>query len=403
MNALLERAESFEDELVALRRDLHRHPELSFREHRTAAIAANRVEALGFRVRRGVGRTGVVAEFGTGGPVVALRADMDALPIQEAGTAEYRSTVPGVMHACGHDAHVSMLVGAARLLAEAHGRGEWPGGAVRLLFQPSEEASDEENKSGATRMVEDGAMDGVASVFGLHVGADLPAGSVYTRPGPIMAGTDTFVAVAEGRSAHAARPHEGIDALVLAAHCVLACQNAVARRIAPDAQGVLTIGTIRGGVAENVVAERVEMTGTMRYFEEATRSVLHRELRRAFAVAEALGGAARVEIRPGYPPVVNDQAAARIARAAAAETLGGDAVADFEPRMYAEDFAILQREAPGCFMWLGAALDPPREHHHPNFDIDERVLVRGASVLAACALHALREHGSRALPPRSME
>jgi len=392
MSTLLHRAESFQDELVALRRDLHRHPELAFQELRTAEVAAARVAALGFEVSREVGRTGVVAELRNGaGPIVALRADMDALPIQEANDVPYRSTVPGVMHACGHDAHVACLVGAARLLAEARERGELPTGTVRLLFQPSEECSDAENKSGAARMIEDGAMEGVSAVFGLHVGAHLPAGKVYLRAGPIMAGADVFHATIEGESAHAARPNEGTDALVLAAHVVLACQNAVARRISPMASGVLTIGKIEGGVAENVLASRVTLAGTIRYFEDTVREALHRELRRAVAVAETLGGRGTLDLRPGYPPVVNDATMTDLVAAAVAETLGADAVAEMEPMMGAEDFALLQREAPGCFFWLGAALPQPREHHHPNFDIEERVLPRGASALAACAIRALAE------------
>ena len=392
MGPLLERARAFAPELVALRRDLHRHPELAFRETRTAAAAAERVEALGFRVRREVGRTGVVAELGDGGgPTVALRADMDALPIQEEGDAEYRSTVPGVMHACGHDAHVSMLVGAARLLAQARDAGELPAGTVRLLFQPSEEGSDEENKSGATRMVEDGAMEGVDAVFGLHIGAHLPAGTLHLAAGPYMAGTDGIRATIRGRSAHAARPEEGIDAVVLAAHFVLACQNAVARRIAPTDAGVLTLGRIEGGTAENIIAERVSVEGTLRYFEEHVRARLHGGLEAAAALVEALGGRAEVTLRPGYPPVVNDAAMTELARAALGTALGEERLREWRPWMGAEDFAILQREAPGSFFWLGAALEPPREHHHPRFDVDEGVLPLGASALAACALRALGE------------
>ena len=394
---LLSLAQTFEPELIELRRDLHRHPELAFQEHRTADVAASAVEALGYRVRRGVGRTGVVAEIGSAdGPIVALRADMDALPIHEENDVPYRSTVPGVMHACGHDAHVTMLIGAARLLAQLHERGELPRGRVRLLFQPAEEAADEENKSGAVRMIEDGAMDGVDAVFGLHIGAHLPSGKLFTRSGPIMAGTDSFVATVRGVSAHAARPHEGVDAVVLASHVVLACQNAVSRRIDPVSAGVLTIGRIEGGVAENVVADRVRLEGTIRYFDDAVRGVLHGELKRALDVARALGGEAELDLRPGYPPVVNDPAMTELMSAAAASTLGDDAVAEFEPWMGAEDFAYLLREAPGSFAWLGAALDEPREHHHPRFDIDEGALVRGASVLAASALRALEEIGSSA-------
>jgi amidohydrolase len=392
MTTLFERASTLQDELIELRRDLHRHPELAFREQRTAAEAARRVETLGYSIRTGIARTGVVAELRNGdGPVVALRADMDALPIREQNDVEYRSTVDGVMHACGHDAHVAMLTGAARLLADARDAGELPAGTVRLLFQPSEESSDRENKSGARRMIEEGAMHDVAAVFGLHIGAHLPAGRAYLSAGPIMAGSDTFDMTVEGRSAHAARPHEGIDAIVLAAHTVLACQNAVARRIAPADEGVLTIGMVRGGVAENVLAERVALRGTIRYFEERVRGALHRELRNAAGVAEALGGKATIDVRPGYPPVVNDREATAIAREAIANALGSDAVVEFPPMMGAEDFALLALEAPACFIWLGAALDPPREHHHPRFDIDERMLVHGAAALAACATASLRD------------
>src|SRR5688500_17198027 len=191
MKALLDRAKTFADELVALRRELHRHPELSFQEHRTAGLLAERLSALGYRVKTGVGKTGVVAELGNHGPVVALRADMDALPIHEQSEREYRSSVNGVMHACGHDAHMSMLTGAARLLADSASTKALPG-TVRLLLQPSEEAADAENKSGATRMIEDGAMKGVDAVFGLHIGAHLESGKAFVRAGPYMAGTDTF-------------------------------------------------------------------------------------------------------------------------------------------------------------------------------------------------------------------
>jgi amidohydrolase len=390
MNALLESANAQANELIALRRELHRNPELSFREQRTAATIEARLRALGFRVRSGVGKTGVVADIGESGPVVALRADMDALPIQESNTFEHRSAVPGVMHACGHDAHMAMLTGAARLLADAAAAGQLPG-RVRLLFQPSEEASDEENKSGAVRMIEDGALEGVAAVFGIHIGAHMATGKAFVRTGPYMAGTDTFVATINGQASHAARPHEGIDAIVLAAHVVLACQSIVSRRISPTSAGVLTIGTIEGGSAENVVAHRVRFRGTMRYYDDQVRATLQRELRAAVRVADAMGGRGELELRHGYPPVINDAAATEVARKVANDLLGPDGIAEYEPMMAAEDFAFYQRIVPGCFFWLGAALNPPREHHRSDFDIDERVLPVGAALLAGCALQFLRE------------
>ncbi len=394
MSTILDRASALAPQLVELRRDLHRHPELAFRELRTAATAAARLEALGYRLRLSVGITGVVAELpGAGpGPTVALRTDLDALPIQEENDVEYRSTVPGVMHACGHDAHVSMMVGAATVLAQLKAAGELPAGTVRLLLQPSEESADEENKSGATRMVEDGAMVGVDAVFGLHIGAHLGAGKFYlVQPGPVMAGTDTFRVHVRGKSAHAARPNEGIDALVLAAHVILAAQNAVARRISPLEQGVLTIGQVNGGKAENILADDVVLRGTLRYFVPEVRQTIQRELQRAVAVADALGGRGELELRPGYPPVTNDAGMAAVAHDAVATAVGADAFGALDPWMGAEDFALLQQCAPGCFFWLGAALAEPREHHTPRFDVDERVLPLGAAALAACAVHALRE------------
>ena len=391
MRELLERAIQFEPDLIGLRRHFHQHPELSFQEERTAAEIARRVGALGYRVQERVGRTGVVAELDNGaGPCVALRADMDALPIQEANDIEYRSTNPGVMHACGHDAHMSMLIGAAHLLMDMQKRNELPRGRIRLLFQPSEEASDAENKSGAARMIEAGALKKVDAVFGMHIGAHLKSGTFFLRTGPIMAGSDTFTAAIVGRSAHAARPQEGVDAVVLAAHAVLACQNAVARRISPFQQGVLTIGTINGGVAENVLAERVTLRGTLRYFEEDIRQALRKELQNALQVTEPLGGRVELDLRNGFPPVVNDVAMTDLVHATVAQLFGTESVSDFEPMMGAEDFALMLREAPGAFFWLGAALDRPREHHHPEFNIDERVLVKGASAFAALAVQALK-------------
>jgi amidohydrolase len=388
LTRLLLRARALEQELVALRRDLHRHPELSFRETRTAQAIAHALAPIDLEVRTGVAGTGVVAELRNGaGPTVALRADMDALPIQEESEAEYRSTVPGVMHACGHDAHVAMLVGACRLLADA--RAELPPGTVRFLFQPAEEASDEQNLSGAAHLVAAGALRGVDAVFGLHVGGNLPAGRLFVRDGPVMAGSDTFRATIRGVSAHAARPEEGVDAIVLAAHAILACQQGVARRISPFDPGVLTIGRVHGGVAENVIADRVLLEGTLRYFSQPVRERLRDALERGLAVAGTLGGSAQLDLRDGYPPVVNDRGMAELAALAAADIVGAEQVQPMEPIMGAEDFALLLGEAPGAFIWLGAALRPAREHHHPSFDIDESVLPLGAAILAACATRAL--------------
>ena len=376
--------------MVAVRRDLHRHPELSFREKRTAGLVAERLQGLGLKVRTEVGITGVVGDLRTGdGPTIALRADMDALPVQEEPDHEFGSTVAGVMHACGHDAHTSGLLGAARILADAAGSGELPPGSVRFLFQPSEETVDAEGKSGATRMIDDGAMAGVDAVVGLHVGAHLPLGLVCVAPGTVMAGGEEIEVRVRGHAAHGARPHEGIDALLLASQGLLASQQAVSRWIAPGDAGVVTFGRIEGGTAPNIIADNVRIRGTLRYFREEVRDRLRDAVRSAFATADALGGSAQVTFRPGYPPVVNDPEVTEAVRRAAGGVVGADSVLRADRILEAEDFGILARQAPGAFFWLGAALPEPRQHHHPRFDIDESALSLGAATLAAAAVELL--------------
>jgi IAA-amino acid hydrolase len=389
-SSLLGRARAREAELVELRRDLHRHPELAFQETRTAARAAEAARSAGFVVRTGVARTGVVAELDNGpGPAVALRADMDALPIQEETGLPFASSVAGVMHACGHDAHTAALIGAAGLLGELHREGRLPPGRVRLLFQPSEEGMDAQGKSGGRRMVEEGAMEGIGAVVGLHVGAHLPAGRVFLGEGPFFGGTDEVYVTVHGRSSHAARPQEGVDAVALAALGVVAAQQVVARRIPPAAEGVLTFGTIEGGRAANVLADRVRLCGTLRYFDPEVRRKLHEGIRWAFGVSEGTGGRSEVRIVPGYPPVVNDPEVTAWVREAAGEVVGEDAIEEGERTLLAEDFAFLAEAAPGAFLWLGASPGEPREHHHPNFDIDEAVLPLAAAILARAAVVVL--------------
>jgi amidohydrolase len=389
----LAKAEAFADELVQIRRDIHAHPELSFQEARTAALVADELKMLGYEVRTGVGVTGCVGELSTGeGKTIALRADMDALPIQETNDVPYRSRNDGVMHACGHDAHVTCVLGAARLLAESARDGELPPGRIRLLFQPSEETTDDENIGGASRMIADGAMDEVDAVIALHVAAMSPTGLVLFRPGPLMAGNDTLFGTVKGVNAHAALPHEGRDAILLASHVVQAAQAVVARLIDPLQTAVVTFGKIHGGTAENILADEVCLEGTLRYFSDEVRKTIHDELRRAFAVADAMGGNGLLEIRHGNPPVINDERLTALARSAASSAVGADSIAVADQIMGAEDFAFLAREAPGCFFWLGARIaDDPRTHHSPRFDIDERCLPRGAAALAAAAQTALAE------------
>lgn len=228
-------------------------------------------------------------------------------------------------------------------------------------------------------------MDGVDAVLGLHVWAHLPAGVLYLREGPLMAGSDEVVVEVRGRSSHAARPDEGVDALVLAAQGILAAQTVVSRGLSPMQRGVVSFGTIEGGVAPNVLADRVRLHGTLRYFEDEVRGRLRAGVERAFATAGVMGGSAEVSFRSGYPPVVNDPRTTAAVREATAALLGAGALQEAEPMMGAEDFAFLARRAPGTFLWLGAGLPDRREHHHPRFEIDESVLPVGAAVLAAGA------------------
>jgi IAA-amino acid hydrolase len=391
-NELLSRARALRPGLVDLRRDFHQHPELGYQEHRTSGIAARAVAAEGFEVRTGIARTGVIADLDGGdGPAVALRADMDALPIQEQTGLPFASETPGVMHACGHDAHTAILIGAARLLAQMHRAKELPRGRVRLIFQPSEEGMDDEGLSGGRRMADEGAVDGIVAVGGLHVGAHLPMGRIHLLPGPLFAGSDEFAVNVIGKSAHAARPDDGVDALVLAAQGVLSAQQGVSRRLAPSERGVLTFGTVAGGHAVNIIPDRVELRGTLRYFEPRVRSALHDALRAAFAHVEAWGGEAEVTFREGYPPVVNDDELTPSVRAALEPLVGADGFLSREPSMEAEDFSYLANRSRGVFFWLGAALPETRAHHHPRFDIDEDVLPLGAAILARTAITLLEE------------
>src|SRR5512141_2073895 len=283
---MLKQSYHMQEEIIEWRRDFHMHPELGFRELRTSQRVAEELEKLGYRVRRAVGRTGVVADLGEpGGRCIAIRADMDALPILEANDVAYRSQNDGAMHACGHDSHTAMALGAATLLAQE----KFPG-MVRFLFQPSEETGDEEGISGAPRMIQDGAMEGVDMVIALHVDPATPVGSIHISDGPSSGGADSWFGRSIGRGGHGAKPELSIDPFYLATHVMMALNAIVSRRIRPFDPAVVSVGTLNGGFTQNVIPAHVDITGTLRYTEKKVQEQIHNEMRQAFELASALGG-----------------------------------------------------------------------------------------------------------------
>ena len=373
------------ERLVQLRRRIHANPEYGFREFETARLIAMTLRELGASVRTEVAKTGVVAELGSGSPVVAIRADMDALPIAEATGLEFASRVPNMMHACGHDAHVACALGAAMLLKDESLRG-----TVRFLFQPSEEQRDEDGQSGAVRMIEEGALEGVNSLIALHTRA-LPAGSIGVTYGPAMAANDTIKITIRGHAAHGAHPEEGVDAIAIAAQVINAVQQIVSRRISPVSPAVVSITTIHGGVKENIIADRVELGGTIRSTGGAARDFLIAELEAALNVGRAMGAACELEIKQGYAATHNDARVTQTIREAAEEVLGPARVVELPFDTWAEDFGYMSACVPGAMFWLGVTSDrvPNPIWHSPTFDLDEDALPVGATVLAVSARRLL--------------
>ncbi len=385
---MLEKAKVIHQEMITWRRDFHMHPELGFNEHRTASKVAEVLAELGWRVKTGVGKTGVIGEMGSGKPVIGIRADMDALPIQEANEVLYKSTVDGVMHACGHDAHTAMLLGTAKLLAQE----EFPG-TVRLFFQPSEEVEDDEGISGAPRMIEDGAMEGVDAVIALHVASDLEVGTIELSEGHAAAGVDTFYGTVIGQGGHGSTPHKVVDPIFLSGYVIMALNSIISRRLHPFDQAVISIGSIHGGTIDNVIPERVELSGTIRYMSKKVQKKLHDEIERAFAVAETMGGSYELRIVEGYPPMENESTVSHLLEGVAEEIVGRDKLCEIEPEMGAEDFGYFMQEAPGAMFMLGCRMDDyERRHHDPLFDVHEDCLPVGAAMFTASAIRYLKEH-----------
>ncbi len=371
------------EKVVSIRRDIHSQPELSFEEYRTADLIASELEELGLKSERVAG-TGVVADMGTDGPRVALRADLDALPIPERTGLPFASKVNGVMHACGHDAHTAMLLGATIALTS-----DPPlNGRVRFIFQPAEERG-----GGALQMIEGGALDEVHAIFGQHVDRHYKPGQIAISDGPMSAYSDSFEINIRGGGGHGARPHEAVDVVVVAGILVTTLQTVVSREVNPAEPVVLTIGTINAGSATNTIAEEADLTGTIRAASPEGRAAVTESIKRiTSSVAEIHGAVAEIQVHEGYPRVMNDSACETDAKGAAKSALGHRSVRDMPfPNMGSEDFGYYLEHVPGAYIRLGARKSGAKSHpaHSSRFDIDERALGAGSAYMAEVARQAL--------------
>ena len=376
------------DEMIAWRRDIHAHPELAYEEERTAGLVAERLEEWGLAVHRGLATTGVVGTLSAGnGPTVGLRADMDALPIQETNSFGHRSRHDGKMHACGHDGHTTMLLGAARYLAESR---EFSG-TIRFIFQPAEEAA-----GGAKVMMDDGLFElfPVDAVFGMHNWPGLSVGRFAMRPGPMMASLDCFDIVVEGLGAHGALPHQGVDPVHAAAQVITALQSVVSRNVDPLQAAVVSVTKIHGGDAHNIIPGQVLLGGGIRCFDSEIRELLKsRVVEIVEGICSSLGARGTVTFVSGYPAVINGVDAVGLAAGVAAEIVGTENVdAEAEPVLGSEDFAFMLEEKPGCYIFIGnGAGDGTCMIHNPGYDFNDDVATLGATYWVRLAQAFLRD------------
>ncbi len=398
-------AAEMEDKVIAWRRHLHEHPELSNREFATAAFVEQHLRSLGLEVRTGIAHTGVIGilQGDLPGGVIALRADMDALPVKELAdlpfaskvTTTYRGTEVDVMHACGHDAHVAMLMGAAELLTQ---RKAEIAGTIIFLFQPAEEGAPPGEEGGASLMVQEGALRdyGVEAAFGIHINSQTPVGVVRYKPGGIMAASNRFSITVKGKQAHGSRPWAGIDPITAAAQIIQGLQMIIARQTdLTNEAAVITIGKIDGGIRENIIPEQVNMVGTIRTLDEAMKEDIFRRIHQtATSIAESSGATALVEIEDGNPVTYNDPALTARLLPTLEATAGQDKVLLTKAITGAEDFAFYAREVPSLFIFVGG-MDPTMQpndapgHHTPDFYIDERGLLLGVQLYTNIALDYL--------------
>ncbi len=370
--------ESLISKVIAWRRHLHRYPELSYHEKATSQFVRDHLETLGWHLRTGIGGHGVIADLEghTPGKRICLRADMDALPIQDLKQVEYASQIPGIMHACGHDGHTAVLMGVAELLT--HSQENWSG-SVRLIFQPAEEVP----PGGALAMIQEGALEGVDEIYGIHLWSSFPAGQVCTTPGPMMAAADEFTATIRGRGGHGGLPHESVDSVVVGAHAVVNLQSVVSRNFNPIEPSVISIGSFHAGTTFNVIAADCKLQGTVRTMSSPIRSLAKQRIEEVLSSTCAMFGAHyELDYILSYPPLINDPLRTEHVLRVARSLFGESQVEVCAPVMAAEDFAYYLERVPGCFIFVGAGLHPgSAPHHHPMFDIDESALETSVRLL----------------------
>jgi amidohydrolase len=376
-------------EMIGLRRDFHRHPELGFKEERTAGIVAEKLKGMGLEVREGIAGTGVIGLLKAGGSskTLLIRADMDALALTEENSTDYASLNEGAMHACGHDGHTAMLLTAADILTAHKDKLE---GNIKFLFQPAEEGP-----GGAKPMIDDGAMEKpkVTAALAMHLCGDLPVGMVGTAPGPRSASMDQIAITIKGKGGHGAMPHQAVDALVVSGKVVDTIQTIVSREIDPVKPVVVTIGTVAGGTAFNIICHTVEMKGTVRCLDDKVRKGMPERLERIIrGVTSAMRAEYKLDYVFNYPSIVNDPVMNSHVVEAAQETVGAKNLMSPEPMMGSEDMAFFMEKVPGCYFMIGSKNEKKGfsyPHHHPRFDFDEEAMPIGVEIMIRSALKYL--------------
>jgi amidohydrolase len=387
---IAEKIDQLFPKMIQWRRFLHQHPELSYQESKTAAFVADHLKQLGLQVQTNIGGHGVIGLLvgGQPGPTVALRADMDALPIHDEKTNDYASQVPGVMHACGHDAHTSTLLGLAYLFSEVRST---LAGTIKFIFQPAEEVS----PGGALPLIQHGVLDDVDVIFGVHLWTPFPVGSVYCKAGPFMAAADEFSIEIQGKGGHGGLPHETIDSVMIGSQLVTSLQTIVSRNINPTEPAVVSVGAFHAGKSFNVIAERCSLLGTVRTFNSDIRDQIQKRMSdMSHAICEAYGASCEFEYKVGYPPVVNHTKETERFFKVGGKVFGAEHTIESALIMAGEDYAYYLQKVPGCFMFVGAGnadLGVWAPHHHPYFDIDEEAMRNAALLLSGMTLDYLGE------------